>query len=127
MEPGNFWGSWVVAALGIWDVFAFGALNYDSHFAIAANEGVIGGLIFMFAFWTIATDHEWSSWASLGLGAWLVLSGAAFEHTVTKAMVNDIIVGVLVMAFSYISARHARAAWERGFTIFQEGGGGSTQ
>lgn len=125
MEPGNFWGSWIVAALGIWDVFAFGVLNYDSHFAIAANEGGIGAAIFMFAFWTIATDHEWSSWVNVGLGAWLVVSGLAFEHVVAKAMVNDVIVGVLVMLFSYISARHARAVWARGFEIFREGAGGA--
>ncbi len=127
MEPGNFWGSWVVAVLGLWDIFAFEALKYSSHFTIAANEGVVGALIFMFAFWTIATDHEWSSWASAGLGAWLVLSGAIFENAVTKAMLNDIILGVLVMVFSYISARHARAAWARGFDVFREDSGGSVR
>ena len=127
MEPGNFWGSWVVAALGLWDLFAFETLKYSSHVTIAANEGVIGALIFMFAFWTIATDHEWSSWASAGLGAWLVVSGIVFEHTVTKAMVNDIVLGLLVIAFSYISARHARAAWTRGFKVFSEDTEGSAR
>jgi hypothetical protein len=125
MEPGNFWGSWVVALLGLWDVFAFGLLKYDSHFAIAANEGTTGGLIFMFAFWTIATDHEWSSWANVGMGAWLFASALVFEHSVTKAMVNDLIVGALVVVFAYISARHARAAWKRGFSVLEPGGGGS--
>ena len=125
MEPGNFWGSWVVAALGIWNLFAFSVLKYSSHISIAANQAVIGALIFMFAFWTIATDHEWSSWASAGLGVWLVASAAVFEHIVTKAMVNDIVVGLLVIAFSYISARHARAVWTRGFPVFREDTGGS--
>ncbi len=125
MEPGNFWGSWVVAALGLWEVFSFSALGYASHFTIAANAGVVGGIIFMFAFWTIATDHEWSSWVNVGIGAWLVASGLIFEHTVTKAMINDVVVGVLVMVFAYIGARHARAAWARGFKIFEEDQGGS--
>ncbi len=123
MKPGNYWVAWVVFALGVWELFAPFIWKYGSHFTMTANACGFGVLIMMFGFWVVATDHEWASWVCVGLGAWLVVSGLALEHSLTKALVNDVVVGVLTIGAGYLAARHGKAAWKKGWPTIERGAG----
>jgi VIT1/CCC1 family predicted Fe2+/Mn2+ transporter len=121
--PGSYWAAWITLVLAVWELFAAFIWKYGNHFVMTGNAAFVGALILMFAFWSVATGYEWSSWVTLALGAWLVASGLVFERSLTKAMLNDVVVGVLLMVFSYIAARYARKAWERGWSSIPTGEG----
>jgi hypothetical protein len=123
LEPGNFIGSWVLFALGAWEFFATFIWRYGSHHVIAANQIGFACLIAMFAFWTIATEEAWASWAIAGFGVWLVVSALIFERGVTAALVNDVVVGALVAVVAVFTARHSARRWERGFQLIERGEG----
>ena len=123
MEPGNFWGSWLVAILAMYSIFAPTIWKYTDHIVATANAGVTGGLIFMFAFWVIPTDEAWASWVNVGLGAWMVASAIAFERSVTAGLVNGIVTGLVIMLVAALTARHGRAVWRRGFELIERGEG----
>ena len=123
MKPGNYWAAWAVFALGVWEVFAPFIWKYGPHFTMTANSAATGALIMMFGFWVVATDEAWASWVTVGIGVWLVVSGLALEHTLTKALLDSVVVGLLTVGFGYLAARHGRAAWTTGWPDIERGEG----
>jgi SPW repeat len=122
-EPGNYWACWVLFALGVWELIAPFVLKYGPHFSMTANGAVSGVLIMMFAFWAVATDDAWATRAVIGFGAWLVVSAVVFERVFTRALVNDLAVGVVAIALAIVASRHGRAAWQRGWPTIERGEG----
>ena len=123
MRPGSYWAAWVVFALGVWELFAPFIWKYGPHFTITANNAVVGAMLMTFGFWVVATDHEWASWVDLAFGVWLIVSAVVFERGLAKALVNDVVVGALVMGFAYVAARHGRRVWQRGWDVIPRGEG----
>jgi len=122
-EPGNFWACWLLFALGVWELFSPFVLKYGPHFVMTANAAGFGLLIMMFSFWAVATDHSWASRVCVGLGAWLAVSAVVFERGLTKALVDGIVVGLVVIGLALIAERHGRAAWQRGWPAIERGEG----
>jgi hypothetical protein len=123
MKPGNYWAAWLVFALGVWELFAPFIWKYGNHFTMTGNSAVVGVLIMMFGFWVVATDHDWASWVNVALGVWLIVAAVVFERGLGKALVNDVVVGALVVGFAYLAARHGKAAWARGWPVIERGEG----
>ena len=44
----------------------------------------------------------WARWINVTLGVWLILSPFILEFTTDQAIWNNIIVGFLVMVFSFV-------------------------
>lgn len=122
-QPGNFWAAWVVLLLGMYEIFAPTIWKYTEHIIPVALASVTGGFVFMFAFWVVPTDEVWASWVNVGLGAWLAAASIAFARSATPALVNGIVSGLVIMFFAWLTARHSREAWRRGFEVVQRGQG----
>ena len=123
-EPGNYWASWVLVALGLWELAAAPfVLKYGPHFVMTANAVGFGTLIFIFGYWTVATDHPWTSRVCIGFGLWLIVAAVVFERALPRALANDVVVGALTVVVAYFGARHGRLAWERGWPTIARGEG----
>jgi len=48
------------------------------------------------------TKMTWARWINVTLGVWLILSPFILEFTTDQAIWNNIIVGFLVMVFSFV-------------------------
>ena len=108
MVRGRYWASWAVVALGLWEVFAAFTLDYGAHIAMMINATTFGLLLVGFSLWQVLTLVEWPSWVTLGLGLWLLVGGAAFEEALPRAVVNEVIVGVLAISFAGLAISYAR-------------------
>jgi hypothetical protein len=108
MVRGRYWASWAVVALGLWEAFAAFTLGYGTHIAMIINATTMGLLLVGFSLWQVLTLVEWPSWVTLGLGLWLLLSGAVFEEALPRAVANETVVGVLAVSFASLAITYAR-------------------
>ncbi len=109
--------------LGVWLVIAPAILGYGGISAAAWNDVIVGALIVIFAGVrvTMPGRFEGLSWLNFVFGIWLIvapfilgyLRAPAVDGSGIIAMWNDIIVGILVLAFA-ASSGLARAPRRRG-------------
>jgi uncharacterized membrane protein len=67
---------------------------------MTANEILIGLLIIIFGFLSLARDYGWARWTTAALGAWLFFSPLLFWTPSAAAYANDTLVGMLVILFA---------------------------
>lgn len=108
MIRGRYWASWAVVVIGLWETFAAFTLDYGTHIAMMINTTAMGLLLVGFALWQVLTLTEWPSWVTLALAVWLLFSGAGFEEALPRAVVNEVIVGVLAISFASLAITYAR-------------------
>lgn len=101
--------SWLVVVLGAWEVLSPFILG-TSHSAGALWEAIILGIaLIILAGWAALSNQVSTvkalSWINVVLGAWLILAPFIVGYaSVTAAMVNDIIIGVLALLLSLWAA-----------------------
>jgi len=88
---------WINALFGIW-VLASGLLA-GPHAPSFPDHLVLGIAIFLVAFLAMAIPG--ARWFNAALGAWLVLSPFVFGYLDRPMALNDIAVGILVVAFAF--------------------------
>ncbi len=98
---------WLVAVLGAWEFVSAFAL----HGALPAiwSPFFVGIAVLLLAVWSVNTDNVSTaiklSWINALLGIWILVSPfAAGFASVRAAMLNDVVVGVLVVVLSVVEA-----------------------
>ena len=94
--------NWIIAATGLWEILAPFIIGYSSATGAMVDAIILGILLLGFGLWgglVNSTGTEKAmSWINAVLGLWLVLAPFILSYSsVTGAMVNDIIVGVVVV------------------------------
>lgn len=102
--------SGTVAGLGAWLIIAPFVLPYFASpeivFPAPYNDVVCGILILILGAlrWSKPLDNVWASYTNAGIGAWLVIAPFVLAPYSFGATVNDVVIGLLVIALSIASA-----------------------
>lgn len=97
------WAQIINAVLGIWLMIAPAILGAGK--TIADNDHIVGPIIISFAVisWWEATRVV--RLFNVPLGAWLLLAPWVLGYENTMAIVNDMVVGAFVIAFSLVKGK----------------------
>ena len=97
--------SWLVALAGLWELIAAFTLGYSASPAALWNAIIIGLALIVLGTWAavsneVATDKT-LDWVNVVLGIWLITAPFLLGYrSVTTALANDAIVGVIVLALA---------------------------
>lgn len=92
-------------AAGIWLIIAPFGLGYGG--VALVNDVVVGFVVAVLAVirYLEAYRAAWMSWINFALGAWLIVAPFVLGYSGTaRALWNDIILGVIVLALAFWSA-----------------------
>lgn len=95
-------------ALGIWLLASPYLLGFTLVDAARINNGAFGPLILWFAIARLAAQDKgrWVSWFNVAFGIWVAASPFLFGFAdQPKAMINNIVVGLIVALVALISTR----------------------
>lgn len=93
---------WVTAAAGVWEILAPFIIGYSAVTGGLVDAVVLGGVLLALGLWTALSRSEGTiqglSWINAVLGVWLVVAPFIVGYSGNAgAMVNDIIVGAVVL------------------------------
>lgn len=106
------WAQIINAILGIWLIAAPAILGSDKP--IATNEHIVGPLIASFAIISCWEITRAVRLYNLPLGAWLLLAPWVLGYNDTTAIINEMVVGLLVIAFCLVKGKvegHFGGGW----------------
>ncbi|HEY9236941.1 MAG TPA: NAD-dependent epimerase/dehydratase family protein [Phenylobacterium sp.] len=119
------WVHWLTMGLGLWLAtapFVFGTFG-QSEFSSAVtrvtadrnlwdpaarslltawNDVICGGLIMLFAAFSISPRNGWAQWVNACLGVWLLAAPLVFWTPSAAVYANDTLVGALVIALTLL-------------------------
>ncbi|HBY99293.1 MAG TPA: hypothetical protein DEP84_36035 [Chloroflexi bacterium] len=96
---------------GLWLIIAPFLLSYSAMRAAMWDDIIIGAVILVLAWVRVANParYTWLSWSNVVLGLWLIAAPFVLgSASVTAALWNDIIVGVIVASLAIWSAFSTR-------------------
>ena len=97
------WAQVINTMLGVWLMAAPGALRYFG--AARDNDHIVGPLIGTFACVAIWQCTRAVRWWNVPLGAWLIVAPWVLRYDAPPAIVNDMVVGAVVIALSCVRGR----------------------
>lgn len=97
--------SWLVAIAGAWEIIAPFVLGYSATTAAMWDAIIVGAVVLILAVWAALSSQDSTvkvlDWINALLGVWLVIAPFIVRYSsVTKAMWNDIVVGVVVLVLA---------------------------
>ncbi|RKY05434.1 hypothetical protein DRP77_00940, partial [Candidatus Poribacteria bacterium] len=112
------WQGWVTLVLGVWTIIA-GFVLPLSRAAVGINFTIVGAIVLGFALWA-ALRRAHLSWVNVVMGAWSIVASwvLPIERAAEGAepsrhlalWLNYLIVGVIVIVFSLLTALLRRPA-----------------
>ena len=105
--------SWVIAVAGLWEILAPFIIGYSSTTAAMVDAIILGILLLGLGLWSALVNSEGTikglSWTNGVLGLWVLLAPFILSYSkTTGAMVNDIIIGILVVILGVWAALAAK-------------------
>jgi len=101
--------NWLVALAGLWEVIAVFILGYTASSAALWNALIVGVALLVLGVWAAlsnqATTDKTLDWINVVIGVWLIIAPFILGYSaIVAAMVNDIIVGVVVVVLELVAA-----------------------
>ncbi len=111
--------SWLVAIGGLWELVAPFILKYTATSAAMWDAVIVGIVLIILGVWAALSKVESTmrtlNWINALLGLWLVIAPFVLKYTtVSAALWNDIIVGVVVLVLAIWAAVVAGAGYTSG-------------
>ena len=105
--------NWVVAILGVWEIIAPFVLGYVTVRPPFWNNIIFGAALLVLSVWSAlsasVTVDRTLDWIDAVIGIWLIVAPFVLGYTtVTAALWNDIIVGIVVVVLSAWAALSVR-------------------
>ncbi len=101
--------TWINLILGLWLIVAPFVLGYSALSRAALTEDVVLGIIVAaFSWWILAAmaPPVGTSWFQILCGIWVIIAPFVLAYrTITAAMANDVIVGIIVLIVAIIESR----------------------
>lgn len=94
------WARIVNAALGIWLMASPAVLGYAAP--AETNDRIVGPLVATFAIIAISGVTRPLRWVNTAAGAWLLVAPWILGYDTTSTIVNNMLVGVVVIACSLV-------------------------
>ena len=93
---------WVTAVAGVWEILAPFVIGYSTVTGGLVDALVLGAVLLALGLWTALSRSETTiqflSWIDAVLGVWLIVAPFIVAYSgSTGALVNDIIVGAVVL------------------------------
>lgn len=93
---------WVTAVAGVWEILAPFIIGYSAVTGGMVDALVLGGVLLILGLWTALSRSQATirslSWVNALLGVWLIIAPFVVAYSGSVgAMVNDIIVGAVVL------------------------------
>lgn len=94
----------------VWLLLA--AVSFDHTTAGRWNDLVVGTAVTLVALTRAISPRSipWLDWISIVLGGWLVAAPLLLDHDTPAASVNDVVVGLVVIALASVSVAISRRA-----------------
>ena len=94
--------SWVIAVAGLWEILAPFIIGYSSATGAMVDAIILGILMLGFGIWAALANSNGIikvlSWINAVFGLWVLIAPFILSYSkVTGAMVNDIIIGIIVI------------------------------
>lgn len=91
---------------GIWLIISPFILDYASLGVSATNAVIVGIVVGIFSLIKLANyEVNWPAWLNFLLGVWLIVSPFANGNgSIETVATNEVILGIIVIAFSLTSA-----------------------
>ncbi len=99
LTPPKHWEDWINLVLGIWLCASPWVLEFSNEMTATQNAFVVGFLLILTESVALAAFSLWEEWASVVLGAWLVVSPWVLGIAALAAA-NVVIVGLVVLALA---------------------------
>ena len=97
-SPPKQWEDWANLVLGIWLCVSPWVLQVTGEeMTVTQNAILVGFLLIVTETVALASFRLWEEWASVVLGAWLVVSPWVLGITALAPMANFVIVGLVVL------------------------------
>jgi hypothetical protein len=99
--------TWINLILGIWLIVSPFALGHSANAVVTANNIIFGGLFVVASAWILAEGAGYAgmNWFQLLCSIWVIVSPFALGYQqLTRAMQNDVIVGVIALIVTLIEA-----------------------
>jgi hypothetical protein len=97
------WAQCINAALGIWLMMAPDIWGFEKK--IADNDHIVGPIIATLAITAIFENTRLVRKGNIPAGLWLVLAPWILQYETALATINDMVVGGLVIGFSFIKGK----------------------
>lgn len=88
------------ALLGVWLMIAPALLSYE--YPASQNDRIVGPIAATIAVVAIAQVMRPLRWLNLAAGLWLVVAPFALDYDVTRAIMNDVLVGAAMIVLAQI-------------------------
>lgn len=93
------WQDWAGLILGVWLILSPWFLGYSDEAMAMWNAVILGIVAGALALWHGYGGPVWTAWINVLAGVWLILSPWILGFsTLTNAMVNAVVVGLLLGA-----------------------------
>ena len=94
--------SWVIAVAGLWEILAPFIIGYSSATGAMVDAIIFGILLLGIGIWAALVNSNGTikvlSWINAVLGLWVLLAPFIIGYSkTTGAMVNDLIIGIVVV------------------------------
>ncbi len=94
--------SWVIAVAGLWEILAPFIIGYSATTGAMVDAIIFGILLLGLGLWAALVNTSGTikglSWVNAVLGLWVLLAPFILGYSkTTGAMVNDLIIGILVV------------------------------
>ena len=100
-SPPKQWEDWANLVLGIWLCVSPWVLqSTGDEMIMTQNAFLVGFLLIVTETVALASFRVWEEWASVALGAWLVVSPWVLGITALEAMANFVVVGLVVLVLA---------------------------
>ncbi|WPP50035.1 SPW repeat domain-containing protein [Catalinimonas niigatensis] len=98
------WAYYATLALGFWLIAGPSTFGYQVS-AMIWNDIVAGIFMVVLSYFAIKPYKLWAQWGLIFLGIWLFLAPAIFWSKEGAALLNDYLIGTLVIVFAIIIPR----------------------
>ena len=100
---------WVTVVAGVWEILAPFILGYSATTGAMVDAIILGVVLLVLGLWIALSRSNGSvralSWINAVFGLWLILAPFIIGYSgATGAMVNDIIVGAVVLVLEFWAA-----------------------
>lgn len=114
------WAQVINAILGIYLMSCPDYFGYGMKAAASNNDHIVGPVIATFAITAIWEACRNARWFNIPVAFWLLLAPWVLGYDNTTAIINDMVVGVIVLALSFVKGHVSqrfgggwRAIWKR--------------
>jgi nucleoside-diphosphate-sugar epimerase/uncharacterized membrane protein len=98
----NLWAHFATMGMGAWLAASPATFDYGSAW-LAWSDAITGAALVVLGFLSLSPQFGWARWATAAVGAWLMTAPLVFWAPTAASLLNDTLVGALVIGFAVLT------------------------